>query len=90
MLLVHGANPAAVDDFGRTAMHDACWRAEPCFEIVSLLLDADPSLLHRADVRGSTALQYVPPEHWLRWGSWLLHSAYPRIQQIPLQQQPVV
>lgn len=63
------------DDFGRTPLHDACWRAEPAFEIVTLLLRNHTDLIRRGDVRGALPLDYVRREHWLHWIAFLLIKA---------------
>jgi len=63
-----------VDDFGRTPLHDACWRPEPRFDVVTLLLDRDVDLLRMEDVRGSTPLSYVHEEHWLAWCAFFFHQ----------------
>ncbi|CAM9589608.1 unnamed protein product [Choristocarpus tenellus] len=55
------------DDCGRTLLHDACWTAEPRFDIASTVLDKDLRLLRILDKRGSSPLQYVPQEHWRLW-----------------------
>jgi hypothetical protein len=63
-----------IDDFGRTPLHDACWRPEPRFDVVTLLLDKSLDLLLMEDVRGSTPLSYVREEHWLAWCAYLFHQ----------------
>ncbi len=60
-----------VDDFGRTPLHDACWRPEPHFAIVALLLDVNFDLLRCKDKRGSTPLDYVRKDHWPYWCAFL-------------------
>ena len=52
------------DDYGRTPMHDACWRAEPDLELLDFLLDRVPELLMLSDKRGHTPLDYARREHW--------------------------
>ena len=73
-MLRNGGSKWLVDDFGRTPLHDACWRPEPHFDIVTLLLDLDPDMLRVEDVRGSTPLKYVPEEHWIHWCAYLFHQ----------------
>jgi len=63
-----------VDDFGRTPLHDACWRPEPRFDIVTVLLDSNLSLLRIHDVRGASPLKYVREEHWIQWCAYLFHQ----------------
>ncbi|KAL3767885.1 hypothetical protein ACHAW5_010128 [Stephanodiscus triporus] len=52
------------DDFGRTPMHDVCWRAEPDLDLLDMLLDRAPELLMLSDKRGHTPLCYSRREHW--------------------------
>ena len=51
-------------DYGRTPLHDACWTAQPNYNIIGMLLDACPDLLYIKDARGSTALEYLKKDHW--------------------------
>jgi hypothetical protein len=60
-----------VDDYGRTALHDACWTHTPCFDLVLLLLEHCPDLLLVQDKRGSTPLQYVRRQNWGDWCQFL-------------------
>ncbi|CAM9605753.1 unnamed protein product [Phaeothamnion confervicola] len=62
-----GGTVAASDDYGRTPLHDACWTAEPAFDVVTILLNHDLKLLRIADKRGSTPLHYIRQEHWPLW-----------------------
>lgn len=52
------------DDFGRTPMHDCCWRPEIDLELLDMLLDLAPELLLLSDKRGHTPLDYSRREHW--------------------------
>ena len=70
-IVTHGGNVTATDDYGRNALHDACWRADPCFDVIALLMDRDADLVRRADKRGASPLQYVRKEHWLFWCAFL-------------------
>ena len=63
-----------VDDFGRTPLHDACWRPEPRFDIVTCVLDKNLHLLRVLDVRGANPLNYVREEHWTQWCAYLFHQ----------------
>lgn len=67
----HGAALDQIDDYGRTPLHDACWRAEPHFELIEFILEQRVDLLRRADTRGSTPLNYVPEEHWGVWCTFI-------------------
>ena len=51
-------------DFGRTPMHDACWRCSVDLELMDLLIDSCPELLMLSDKRGHTPLDYARREHW--------------------------
>ena len=52
------------DDYGRTPMHDACWRSEVDLQLMDLLIDTCPELLMLSDKRGHTPLDYARREHW--------------------------
>ncbi len=52
------------DDFGRTPMHDLCWRSKPDLELFDILLEWAPELLMLSDDRGHTPLDYSRREHW--------------------------
>lgn len=58
------------DDYGRTPLHDACWKMDPNFELVDLILDLEPELLLIADKRGHSPLDYCRREHW---GAWVIY-----------------
>ena len=73
-VLSNGGDCNIVDDYGRTPLHDACWRMEPRFDVVTLLLDKNLDLLRTLDVRGSTPLKYVREEHWIQWCAYLFHQ----------------
>ena len=66
-----GVDVKCIDDLGRTPLHDACWTAEPNFELVEHLVSISPSLLLMADIRGHCPLQYIRREHWPLWKSFL-------------------
>ena len=72
-ILKHGGDPYAVDDFGRTPFHDACWRTDPRFDIIVLLLKYNDKLLCSQDIRGAFALSYIIKENWLQWCAFLFH-----------------
>jgi len=59
------------DDVGRTPLHDVCWRKEPDFELIDLILNEEPDLLLIADNRGHVPLDYARREHWGLWISYL-------------------
>ena len=62
-----------IDDYGRTPLHDACWQSEPNFDLIEIILDAEPDLLLLKDKRGHVALEYVRREHW---GVWVKYLSY--------------
>lgn len=59
------------DDYGRTPLHDVCWRKEPNFDIIDIILDQEPDLLLIADKRGHVPLDYARREHWGLWIHYL-------------------
>ena len=73
-LVEHMGEQFGVDDYGRTPLHDACWRSEPRFDIVTLLLDKNLDLLRVQDIRGANPLNYVRKEHWMQWCAYLFHQ----------------
>lgn len=60
------------DDYGRTPLHDACWSAEPNFELMDFLLEHEPDLLLVEDSRGHFPFSYVRRNHWKQWNDFLL------------------
>jgi len=60
------------DDFGRTPLHDACWTANPSFDVVTMLLNSDRHLVSVADSRACLPLSYVHEDHWCAWCKFLL------------------
>lgn len=59
------------DDYGRTPLHDACWSASPCFDVVEIILKEDRRMLHLMDTRGAVPLTYVRKDHWPAWLKFL-------------------
>ena len=60
------------DDFGRTVLHDACWRPSPSTELMDVLLKGvSPEWLLAPDVRGHTAFDYARREHAGVWYDFL-------------------
>lgn len=57
------------DDYGRTALHDACWTptSEPAFDVVDYLLTKSPEHLLLKDKRGFTPLDYIRPKDHGKW-----------------------
>jgi len=62
-----GHNLWVRDDGGRTPLHDACWTAQPCPELVMFILDKDSDMLLVSDKRGHTPLDYARKDHWQTW-----------------------
>ncbi len=89
-LLCHGANINIVDDYGRTALHDACWRPEPRFDVVAMIMDANLDLVRHVDARGSIPLHYVREEHWVQWCGFLFNQLekYWSVRSPPVSDQP--
>jgi len=58
-------------DSGRTPAHDACWTSQTNFDVMDLLIDTCPDLLHVTDSRGFAPLAYVTKEHWQAWCDYL-------------------
>ena len=52
-------------------MHDVCWRARPAFDIVSLLLNHDLTMLLVQDRFGAFPLDYVNSRQWKEWCRFL-------------------
>ncbi|KAL7529573.1 hypothetical protein ACHAXR_003034 [Thalassiosira sp. AJA248-18] len=57
--LLNEANvsPRIKDDYGRTPMHDACWRGNPEYDIVELLLRVEPRLAFVPDANVSPRIK---------------------------------
>jgi hypothetical protein len=71
ILLEAGCSLQVTDDYGRTPLHDACWRGDPDFETVQLILASDCHLLKMLDCRGAAPLSYVKKENWACWIEFL-------------------
>jgi hypothetical protein len=69
--IVDNLETAMVDDFGRTPLHDVCWRCIPNFDVARVVLDFDPELMLVRDKYGAIPLKYVPPSQWSRWCEFL-------------------
>lgn len=71
--LLNEANvsPRIKDDYGRTPLHDACWRGSPEYDIVESILSVEPRLAFVKDVRGHKPFQYARREHWAAWRHFL-------------------
>lgn len=74
-MLTHGGDVSQTDDLGRNPLHDACWREEPVFDVITLLLDTSKDLIRTCDSRGATPLHYVRQVHWLQWCAYLHYMA---------------
>ena len=69
--MVEHCEQVMVDDFGRTPLHDVCWRCVPNFECARILLDCDVNMILVKDKYGACPLKYVPPSEWGRWCDFL-------------------
>lgn len=66
-----GVSVRAIDDNGRTPLHDACWTPEPNPDLVELLIREEPDLLLMTDKKGHAPLQYLRTEDWGLWVKFL-------------------
>lgn len=73
-ILENGGDLNIVDDYGRTPLHDACWRNGVSFDVITLLLNRDLDLLRTADVRGACPLSYVREEFWMHWCAYFYNQ----------------
>lgn len=71
VLVAYEVDVQQTDDYGRTAMHDACWAANPSFDIARWLLHRDPAMMSLFDARGSLPLSYVTKSLWGEWNAFL-------------------
>lgn len=71
VLLAFDVDLQQTDDYGRTPMHDACWAANPCFDIAKALIQRDPNFLFLYDARGSLPLSYVCKPLYGAWNDFL-------------------
>jgi hypothetical protein len=62
-----GLNLLVWDDYGRMPLHDACWRGDPNFDMVEVLLRAELRIAFIRDVRGLMPFNYVRREHQSAW-----------------------
>lgn len=62
VLLEKGCCLQIADDYGRTPLHDALWKADPSPEVLSLILKSDKHLIRLMDCRGFVPLDYVRKE----------------------------
>lgn len=70
-MVKHGCDLLISDKRGRTPLHEACSSSNPNFEIVEMLLSADPGFLQVADGRGTTPHMLVPRPQVSRWAHFL-------------------
>lgn len=67
LIAVAEVNIMIRDDYLRTPLHDACWTAEPNFDLVYFLIQKAPEQLVLEDARGFTPFDYVRKEHQGKW-----------------------
>lgn len=65
-------SPRVKDDYGRTPLHDACWSAEPNFDLMDYLMEQEPDLLLVRDQRGHYPFSYARRNHYGPWTDFLL------------------
>ena len=71
IFLEAGCSLQVTDDYGRTPLHDACWKAEPDFGMVELIMGSDIHLFKLLDCRGAAPLSYVKKENYGVWIEFL-------------------
>jgi len=60
------------DRMGRTVLHDTCWRPEPAFEVMDVILAAvQPELMFAVDMRGHSCWDYCRRSDWESWNNYL-------------------
>lgn len=59
VLMEKGCCLQIADDYGRTPLHDAFWKADPSVEVLNIIMKADKDLIRLMDCRGFTPLNYV-------------------------------
>ena len=75
-MIESGVDVSFTDDLGRTCLHDVCWRPEPDFELMEVLLHAaTPDQLLQEDRRGHTCFDYCRKQHWEQWTEFLQKHA---------------
>ena len=73
-ILENGGDIGIVDDYGRTPLHDACWRNDVSFDVITALLNKNLDMLRTADVRGACPLSYVREEFWMHWCAYFFNQ----------------
>jgi len=89
-VLSNGGDITIVDDFGRTPLHDAFWRIEPRFDIVTMILDKNLDLIRFTDKRGCIPIKYVREEHWIHWCAYFYYQRekyWPKLLEPAVKQQ---
>jgi ankyrin repeat protein len=77
-----------VDDMGRTALHEACWRPTPSLSIIALLLNrSPPEAMIAQDSRGHTPFDYVRREDWGLWVRFLHRNEGVIVRRLTLIRQ---
>jgi Ankyrin repeats (3 copies) len=71
MLIETGCDLRVADGAGRTPLHEACKRKNPCFDIVEIIMKNDIRLFHMVDSHGTVPLARVPKDCWDAWNDFL-------------------
>mmetsp|Transcript_11555 Transcript_11555/g.27806 ORF Transcript_11555/g.27806 Transcript_11555/m.27806 type:complete len:408 (+) Transcript_11555:29-1252(+) len=94
VLLEKGCCLQIADDYGRTPLHDAFWKAEPSEEVLNLILLADKDLIRLMDCRGFVPLDYVRKEchpDMIRYLTRVLDKFFPkRSESDPADTAPIL
>merc|ERR1712157_489774 len=69
------------DDYGRTPMHDACWTCKPNLDLISFIIEKEPSLALISDKRSFLPFQYARLEHQSKLLEYICSSLEKVIQQ---------
>lgn len=92
VMIDYGCELRVADDYGRTPLHDACWGANPSFEVVQLILKQDIRMIHMTDSHGALPLSYTRREHWNDWLTFLASAKeeyWPKLERGTEQPAPL-
>jgi hypothetical protein len=76
LVTVVGCRLDVTDDYGRNAVHDACWTIAPAPDVMDFILRhvGNPVHLLRMDIRGHTPFHYARKEHHAFWLEYLTEN----------------